>query len=59
MTLEQAKEIIGLEYFNKDSIYFARNAGSWSSFDGGDVCLDAYYDIEELEAIITIIKNDK
>lgn len=59
MTLEQAKEIIGLEYFNKDSIYFTRNAGSWSSFDGGEVCLDGYYDIEELEAIITIMKNDK
>lgn len=59
MELEQAKEIIGKEYFEKDSVFFTRNAGSWSSFEGGDICLDGYYDIEELEAFITVMKNDK
>lgn len=58
MELEQAKEIIGKEFFEEDSLAFTRNSGGWSSYDGdGTICLDGYYDIEDLEAFITIMKN--
>jgi len=58
MTLEEAKEIIGKKYFEEGSLAFTRNSEGWSSYDGsGDVCLDGYYDIEELEAFITIMKQ--
>lgn len=60
MTLEEAKKIIGKKYFNDpdDPISFTRNANSWSCYDGQDtICLDGYYDIEELEAFITLMKQ--
>lgn len=58
MELEEAKEYLGKEYFKDESTSFTRNSGGWSSYDGsGEICLDGYYDIEDLEAFIAIMKG--